>query len=551
MQKLLILLLLLTSLHTKECYQSYYYNDKHEVQTILAGKSFDETQEIKAKLYVRYFSDSNETLFWYSDKNLSKEEINSESIHAPFIVKSSSNQAFMVEDIKMLSKDRLLAQKLLAIIETMQFSIKEGLYTLQHSAGSVEVNQSRVKESYNIDYLTIKGKSDREYLSSAISIKPSNDCRLWSEVLAIQEVRINTEMINSSLYDKRELNVSKSSERLDKKHWFMNLSNNPKTWKIGKKKSKLSLKEALAQFEKKQNEMLLLLNDPKGFEKWVGANMEFLGYLDEMLSSYQLNDKVSMNLFAKLGYINSVESTHILSKVVLNENIDEKERFRSLMGLKNTSAPLDDEHLETLLEYGLNPDNGEDFFKNATGMLMGALASERTNRCPQQSQRINEALIDAINTQEDKRVVMAAVGNMGDGASPEVIRAVDEVLSDSDNYKSRYTSAKAIEKLNRTELSSSDFQKLIMNENNSDTKAQLIEASVASNDFSTNSQLQNQFLELAGNKNKIKSNRIASLKALDRSGYGKSPQEKQRVRKMMIGERDLDISKLLKKIYRK
>jgi hypothetical protein len=251
------------------------------------------------------------------------------------------------------------------------------------------------------------------------------------------------------------------------------------------------------------------------------------------------------------GYLDTEASTRVLAKVTLNENIDETERFRSLMGLKNTSAPMDTELLKDLIDYGLNSDNGEDFLKNAAGMLVGSLAKERASRSPEQVEIINDAILNSIHTHSDKTVAMNAAGNMQDAANSNVVNAIGNVMTSSDDYKARKASAQAIEKLNRTNLTTETFKGLLNKEENSDTKAQLIKASGSAKDFNTNNQFKQELVNLADNREAIKSNRMASLTALDKNGYGTTKDEKAKIRNMMLGEKDNHIATKLKEMYRK
>ncbi|MEA2027593.1 MAG: hypothetical protein U9N49_01270 [Campylobacterota bacterium] len=545
-------IILLGTLLAQECYQHFTYHDSHQVQTRFDSKVIDENTTLSASLHTRHLEDNGSfyTIVWFEEGIQDKSKIDIESIYAPFMLKHSP-KGFIIEKLYSLSKDKKLHQQLLAIVDSMQFKDSVGIHRFKNGGGVVEVNQSKTKEGYSVAWVRQLNDADISYKDVLIDISLDHNCSIWKRVTLRQTTKLQGFIPNSYLVDQRSLTVTQSDFRFPKEHWFLHLDNNISSWGMGSKESTLSLKEALAQFESKHKEMMALLHDRKAFLRWMQANMEFLAHLDQMLESMQLDNDISMNLFAKLGYLDTVLSSRILSKVTLNEEIDANERFRALMGLKNTSAPLDDELLESLLDYGLNANNGEDMLKNATGMLMGALAKERTKRAPHQVERINEALLNVLNTQEDKRVVMAAIGNMGEGASEEIIKAVDDVVTTSDDYKSRKASAQAIEKLNRTELDSQSFESLILKEDNSDTKAQLIKASVATKDLKNNTTLKNEFLHLADDANTIQSNRMASLITLDKSGYGNTPKEKATIRKMMMGEKDPHVMKMLKKIYRK
>ncbi len=551
MKTFFLLFLTTLSLSALECYQRYDYKDTHQVQTRIEDKVVDENQTVDAHLHVRHIENNatHYTIFWLEMGITDKDKIDIETVYAPFMVKHTL-YGFEIEKLYSLSKDTKLKKQLLSLVDSMQFAPMEGKYRFKNGTGAVEVNQSKTDNGHRVTWLKQIAQDDVVLINNYNDIVLDSNCSVWHSVTSHHKNKIMGFIPSIYMIDNRTLSIAKSSASLPKEHWFMSLGVDLTKWKISKIK-KMSLKDALSQFDAKHKEMMALLDDKEQFVEWMRDNMEFLSYLDEILTSRQLNNEVSMNIFANLGYFDSVEGSRILAKVTLNESIDENERFRALMGLKNTSAPLDDETLETLLEYGLNPDNGEDWLKNATGMLMGALAKERTNRSPEQTKRINEAIEYGITTFEDKRVIMAAAGNMGEGATKEVVKAIGDVVTTTNDYKSRRESAQAIEKLNRTDLNSDTFAKLIAKEENSDTKAQLIKATAATKDLPSNQKLKNEFLNIANTHEVIESNRMASLIALEKSGYGKTKNEKATLRTMMLGEKNSKISEQLKKMYRK
>jgi hypothetical protein len=270
-----------------------------------------------------------------------------------------------------------------------------------------------------------------------------------------------------------------------------------------------------------------------------------------MLETRELDDKVSQKLFANLAYIDTVESTDILSRVTMNENIPEKERFRSLMGLKNTSAPVDADLMDSIIEYGFSSSDGDDSMRDATGMLVGTMAKERVDRAPEQANHIAEAIISAIGTDSSKVVSMGAAGNMLQSAPDELVQTVDDVLLSAGDSSTRAKSANALSRMERTEIAIDTFQTLLMDEDNSGTVTQLIKASTVAKDFQSNEKFRAVLVDISNNRSKQKPNRLAALKALEKASYGATEEERQALRKLMIGERDRDISKMLKKLYRK
>jgi len=310
------------------------------------------------------------------------------------------------------------------------------------------------------------------------------------------------------------------------------------------------LLEASKVFSAKESEMKELLNDSKGFEAWVRANGDFLQYLDTLLEGNSLDDEVSQKLFANLGYVDTVLTTNVLSRITLNSQIDEKERFRGVMALQGTSAPIDEDTLSEILDYGLSSDNGEDFIQNSLGMLVGSMAKARLDRAPEQAEEIKDNIINAIKSKENKTVSLAAAGNMLTSAPEDLIQEVDNILLASEDSYTRAKSANALSRIEKSNVSTNQFTELLKNEGNREAQTQLIRASASASNFKSDTTFRTFLVDMADNRQKVAVNRVEALKTLEKANFGKTQEEKRHLRKMMLGEKNSDIAKMLKKLYR-
>ncbi len=560
LETLLFILLFITNIHAKECYQPYSYSDKHQIKMFIDGKTSNQKANIEATLHVRYLEDNGSlyNIFWLEKGIIKKKEIDKNDIYAPFLVKNGAkDDRFIIKEIKSLSKDVNIQKRLIGIIDLLQIQQKEGIYRFINSMGSVYVNQTVLNNVYTIKHLKQYEKNipskQIEYLHSHTDIILDKSCSTWKSVETEHEIRISIRMMKSTINDDRKFQLEKSSKALNKNHWFFQLSTDILKWGFNfkKPKAKISLANALSSFDDKEKEMLSLLDDSEKFEKWVKDNINFLEHLSSMLESKSLNNSVSKRLFAKLGYINSVKATEILSQVTLNENINETERFRGLMGLKNTSAPIDEELMHKIIEQGFNPDNGSDFIKNAVGMLIGTLARERVDRVPEQYEKIIDSIIDTMQSQTDKRVSLAAAGNMLSTAPDSVVDVIDDILTTTGEASTRGQSAKALSRIEKSNLEVEVFQNLLEDENNRETKTALIKASASSKDFQSNTNYQTFLIDTAKDRSSASTNRVASLDVLKKTDFGKSKEEKRKIRKMMLGEQDTYVLKRLRELYRR
>jgi len=556
------LLLWMALIHSEvNIYQAYDYNDTHHIRTIMKqGVSLD-TVILNSTLYVRTIENNGTkyNIFWLKNRSIAKKDIDINSIYAPFVIQNSSNSGFEIAKIKTLTKDREIIDRLIGIVDILQFRPhQQGIYRFRNTLGNIEVNQTVTKHnSYNIKYLTqyTKGqiRQDIKYNNSSVKIVPDTNSSIWLKVTAHEDISISVAKPKATMSDKRDFLLTKNIKPLPKNHWFLQLGYDISKWKFNRYQgeNKLSLSDASKIFKQKENEMKAVVDDREKFNKWVLDNMDFLSHLDKLLETYSLEDKVSRVLFASLGYVDTTASSNILSKVFLNEDIDKKERFRSIMGLKNTSAPLDDDILDNLISYGLEQ-SSDDMLTKASGMLIGTMAKNRVHRVPEQYEKISSAISSAIETQDNKVVALDAAGNMQQYASDAVLESVESVLtSDITNELNRQKSAEALERIQRSNLSVSDFKRLFNQEKSTIVQSQLLKSSTVAQDFKSNTQYHSFLKTYANKKTNPKINRLATLEALTRAGFGKTDEEKQTIRAMMVGEQDRDISLFLRNLYRR
>ena len=540
-----------------ECYATYNYMDEHHIKSMLKTKKYVEDININGTLHVRYLENNgtNYTLFWLENGIIEHDKINRNSIYAPFLVENSKNRdEFLIQRLHILSKDSQVYQQLLGLIDTFQFHAKAGSYNIENSMGKLNITEKLVGKEHIIERKAQYNQGILQenviYQKSDIHIKEDKTCNLWHSIKSEQEVKFINSFTKDSSIDEQKFMLTPSKKKLEVQHWFLNLNTNIKSWGFFKHKNPLTLEDAIHDFDKKEQEMKARVHDSKAFEKWIKENLDFLEHLSSLLETKLLDDEVSKKLFALLGYVNMIETNNILSQVSLNTNIIEKERFRSLMGLKNTDAPIDTVLMDELIEYGLNSNDSNDFLQNTTGMILGALAKERMQRYPEQSEHIVHSIMNAIKSKSNKKVALTSAGNMGTSAPDELVESVDNILMSSSDESSKRNSAEALMQIERSTLEVKNFEELLLNENDTETKSKLILASASAKDFKTNRAYHDTLVELTQKKVADKGTRLSALKTLEKADFGNTIEEKRTLRKMMIGERDVKISKMLKKLYR-
>jgi hypothetical protein len=539
-------------------YASYDYNDTHVVRTQLQKGVTIQNVTVEGRLHVRSL-EHNRTqylIFWLEGATSQKEKIPLNSINLPFIVTNLEPDGFKMGKFRAPTIDRDVTDRLVGMVDLLQYLPgQRGAFMFKNASGRVKTEQIYRNGFYTlsrkVQYQGVKKREDQRYLSSHIRIVPESNSTFWKHIEAEERLRMDVPVLHAVMVDQRIFHLIRRDEGLPKDHWFMQLGYDISTWGFGKSHKEISYQKALAMFSAKSDAMKKLVEagDSKAFARWVLENMDFLKHLSRILEKRKLDDAVSKRLFANLGYVDTQESANILAEVLLNTDIDTKERFRAVMGLKNTSAPIDDGLLENLISYALEP--SDDLLDRASGMLLGTLARQRSGRVPQQFERIADAIAEAVANESDKTVALNAAANMKESAPESVVENVEDVFLHDLSSSNRLRSARALFEMKKTTLEISDFQEQFENETDTEVQAQVIKSSTVAQDFQNNTSFHTFLKTHAADKKDAKANRMAALYALDKQGYGKNEEEKREIRRMMVGEKDRDIALKLRTLYRK
>ncbi len=561
MKKAWLVILLVVRSMGAEFYQAYDYNDTHMVKTTTQAGIRVQKVLVRSRLHVHQIEENGTVydIVWLQPPGVNrKNEIDSDSLNAPFVVKNADRKGgFVIASVEGITEDGELLDRLVGIVDTLQFQAqKNGVFRWKNAMGSVEANQTAANGGMgrHVTYLgQFTGKKPRRditYLESNISIGTDANAT-WARVDVKERIRFDVRAMKTVMTDARMLTLRKRKRGLPKSHWFLQLGHDVAHWGFGDTNaSTMSNEEAAKLFALKQKQMKALLDDRKKFAQWVLDNMDFLMHLDTLLEERKLDDDVSKTLFAFLGYVDTPESSTILSRVLLNENIAHKERFRSLMGLKNTSAKIDDETLERLVDRGLYG-RGDTMLERASGMLLGAMAQHRMRRAPGQYEKIEEAIVNAIETSNDKVVALNAAKNMHEAASDRIVQSVENVLRNGDDPVGRKVSAEALAKIGRSDLDTEDFRQLFLHEGNTDVKAQILRSSTVAENFKEDAAYREFLVSVAQGPDNASADRLAALEALETAGYGKTKEQKSIVRRMMVGEKDRSVMRTLLRLYRR
>ncbi|ALU43375.1 hypothetical protein AT705_10730 [Pseudoalteromonas rubra] len=152
-------------------------------------------------------------------------------------------------------------------------------------------------------------------------------------------------------------------------------------------------------------------------------NQIYLGALKALIKSQSLSDQALKRLFMMVGKNDSIYAHQLLVDVYLDPEIQGKQRFRSLMGLKYAQQPLNPELVELVMESARQTGNGEQRrLSNSAMMVLGVIAHNQQGSefASDVAQRLTQQLRQTSHSHRQVSL-LAALGNSGDASQQQYI----------------------------------------------------------------------------------------------------------------------------------
>ena len=178
--------------------------------------------------------------------------------------------------------------------------------------------------------------------------------------------------------------------------------------------------------------------DPDDLEALLYDNNRYLDSLVGPLSEHSWSDDFEQTLFLAIGQADTPSAHGLLTAIATAVDLDDRSRFRALMGLRYARTTLDPVLVETMMMEARNTAaGGEDRELADSAMLvLGIIA--RTQGDANLSSALAGGLVDATEAQE--AALLGALGNAGD---PRQIPVIDAYL-DVSNARLRTRAAQAL-----------------------------------------------------------------------------------------------------------
>ncbi|RXF03627.1 HEAT repeat domain-containing protein [Pseudoalteromonas phenolica] len=235
-------------------------------------------------------------------------------------------------------------------------------------------------------------------------------------------------------------------------------------------------------------------------------NEQYLSALKEVIKSNVLSDKALGRLLLMIGKNDSPNAHQLLVDVYLDSEIQGKQRFRSLMGLKYAEQPLDPKLVDLVLESANQTSSGEQQrLSNSAMMVLGIIAKNQSGSefSAYMGQRLVEQLKQTSQTSRQVSI-LAALGNSGNAEQQDQIAP----FLNANEPKLRQQAADSLGKMpNETSLKYITEQLSV--ESDKDTKAALLKA--MGNNELDNKQIDDLF---SYSQSQPKEIRLASIQAL-------------------------------------
>lgn len=265
-------------------------------------------------------------------------------------------------------------------------------------------------------------------------------------------------------------------------------------------------------------------------------NEQYLGALKELIKSNSLSDKAMGRLLLMIGKNDSPNAHQLLVDVYLDNEIQGKQRFRSLMGLKYAEQPLDPKLVDLVLESASQTSTGEQRrLNNSAMMVLGVIAKNQAGS--EFATYMGERLVEQLKqtSQTSRQVsILAALGNSGNAEQQDQIAP----FLTASEPKLRQQAADSLGKM-PNEKSLKYITEQLGVESDKDTKASLLRA--MGNNELDNQQINGLFSYSQSQPREI---RLASIQAL--AAQAKTdPDLKPRLKTLIKGEKDQQVLRAL------
>ena len=487
---------------------------------------------------------------------LDKQQINSSIYGVPFAVKVNRQTKQIIEHHfagKLKPADQ---QKLIAIYQSLHIehldkhtltqpvtlteSDNLGQYKVQYSqAESSTISRNKLhyinaKQSANLfDFATPRVLNDEFTIDLS-------DCGL-KQLTGQNHTKVENKKGDISIEVKQHIDFKLNPTPVSNQILLLNLDTNPKKWpKLSEKilyprPPAKPLKDAGTFIAALKSQDISQLSSD-ALAQLLYDNEQYLSALKEVIKSNSLSDKAMGRLLLMVGKNDSPNAHQLLVDIYLDDEIQGKQRFRSLMGLKYAEQPLDPKLVDLVLESARLTSAGEQQrLSNSAMMVLGVIAKNQSGS--EFATYMGERLVEQLKqtSQASRQMgILAALGNSGNAEQQDQIAP----FLNANEPKLRQQAADSLGKMpNETSLKYITEQLGV--ERDKDTKAALLKA-MGQNELD-NKQIDGLF---SYSQSQPKEIRLASIQALANQAK-KNPDLKSRLKKLIKGEKDQQVLRTL------
>lgn len=487
---------------------------------------------------------------------LDKQQINASIYGVPFAVKVNRQTKQIIEHHfagKLKPADQ---QKLIAIYQSLHIehldkhpltqpvtlteSDNLGQYKVQYSqAESSTISRNKLryintKQSANLfDFATPRVLNDEFTIDLS-------DCGL-KQLTGQNHTKVENKKGDISIEVKQHIDFKLNPTPVSNQILLLNLDTNPKKWpKLSEKilyprPPAKPLKDAETFIAALKSQDISQLSSD-ALAQLLYDNEQYLSALKEVIKSNSLSDKTMGRLLLMVGKNDSPNAHQLLVDIYLDDEIQGKQRFRSLMGLKYAEQPLDPKLVDLVLESARLTSSGEQQrLSNSAIMVLGVIAKNQSGS--EFATYMGERLVEQLKqtSQASRQIgILAALGNSGNAEQQDQIAP----FLNANEPKLRQQAADSLGKMpNETSLKYITEQLGV--ERDKDTKAALLKA-MGQNELD-NKQIDGLF---SYSQSQPKEIRLASIQALANQAK-KNPDLKSRLKKLIKGEKDQQVLRTL------
>jgi hypothetical protein len=440
------------------------------------ASQLDEMAHENVRSYVFFLKPSENTIEGHS-KSLA------DKYQHPFLVTVDHHSGELIE-IKSTSPDKAMLKEYLGYFDLFQYSQDTGSFRYRNGNGYYQAQVNNIvgtdhtleksNEGYlNNDQLTVKTSKTLMKFDQA-----QNHTNCFYQSANTTEVFTNRIAKGSFLKGDTQINLMLNNAiELEKSHYFHSLSNDLSQWPSFQQEIKLTQRQAFERLNVIYRQLQSVKDDKLAFLALLKEEQATWPYLTEFMTQENSSSEFINRVIWSLNRINSTASVSSLLRVSMSD-LPAKSVYRSILTLITSSAEIDRQAIEDLKIHLADSKHSESSSNEQLFLLrsLGALANQRSQIAPLQSQELKQFLYDNVEgaAEQFKASSYESIGALGASIDKQGVQLLINGLNE-EHTMVKNSALNALSKIPYQREYSALYVNQLDSEQQSSTREQLIE----------------------------------------------------------------------------